>query len=119
GGLFQNGGSYYDLFEEAFGADPTDTLRTYLVSGSSFPSSSYSNAYGISLRVVLLPSTDKRISPVLNSITLNYSSDTQSGSFVLDTYEDWQNARSSSNIKQVGDSVSILNTARTNNLIYG
>jgi len=119
GELFQSGGVYNSLFEESFGADQDDTERQYSVSGSSLPGTSYDDAYGITLRVVLLPSSDKRVAPALNSLTINFSSNTSSGTLTIDSADDWQNARVATNIEQDGGSVKILETSRTNNLIYG
>ena len=98
-------------------------------SGSDFPSE-YQGIRSIALKAVLLPSApDKLISPVLNSITINYTSNTSYGDINVKTQNDWSSGRSMSNIKPYNQNGSDYVTieipsgnnviGKTKNLIYG
>jgi len=69
----------------------------YKVSGSDFPSE-YNSVRSLSLQIVLLPSTDLNVTPVFNSITINYTSNTSEGNLVISSKDDWSLYRSESNI---------------------
>jgi len=119
---FMEGGVYSSLFVQEFGPDSGDLLRTYLSSGESLPevfSQIYSTSYGISIRVVLLPTSDNKATPVLNSLTINYSTETTSGSLTISAQDDFDSYRSIENTKITSGEVSILETSRTGNIIYG
>jgi len=101
------------------------------VSGSDFPSG-YTSVKKIVIRAVLLPSSDLKISPVLNSITVNYTSNTTSGELVINSESEWSNARVYTNITPVTEdgedyieidlptaSASTVVSGRVKNLLYG
>ena len=100
--LAQNNNSYRDAWFTYF--DPSDDdyainlSNMYKVSGSDFPTE-YQNIRGVSFRIVLLPSSDLRISPVLNSITINYTSNTSPGSVTVSTENQWAAYRNISAIE--------------------
>ena len=96
----------------------TDLANTYRVSSSNFPDA-FKNTRKISLRVVLLPTSDGQIAPALNSITINYSSNTSSGQFTIATQDQWENVLSQENLKAESGQVSILDFDRVKNVIYG
>ena len=83
--------------------NPTDPdfdeqmARKYRVSGSDFPSE-YNAVRSVSFRVVLLPSTDFNVAPVLNSISINFTSNTKEGDLVVSTNSQWSNFRAQSSI---------------------
>lgn len=114
-----------DSYEETL-LDTQDIFSSgtdYRISGSDFPSA-FDNTRSISLRVVLLPSTDGLIAPVLNSITINYLSETVSGSFTISTNEQWQAARSIQNLDLSTDGEVTIDQpttayGRVNNVVYG
>jgi hypothetical protein len=101
----------------------------YRVSGSDFPSE-YNAVRTVSFKVVLLPSSDLNVAPSLNSITINYTSNTERGDLVVSTEDQWSNYRSQSSITKGTsggvDYVTIdmptnTNTAvgKVKNMIYG
>ena len=104
-------------------ADIDTSFSDFRVSGSDFPTS-FQATRSIALRVVLLPTSDKKIAPVLNSITINYTSNTTSGSYVLSTQEQWQSARSEQNLTVSSDGIVTISSpsgdfGKVNNIIYG
>ena len=98
-------------------------------SGSMFPSE-YKGIRKIAIKAVLLPSHDLKVAPVLNSITVNYTSNTSYGSLVLNEDNDWGNSLSNSNIVPgynddgskyltLEMSNNMASCGRIKNLIYG
>lgn len=92
-------------------------------SGSEF-TDIFNNIRGIRLRVVLLPTSDRRVAPTINSITINYVTNTLSNTITISTKEDWLDARSIRNLTVSEDgevSIEILNKAngKVKNVIYG
>jgi len=69
----------------------------YRVSGSDFPSE-YNAVRSVSFQAVLLPSSDLNAAPVLNSISINFTSNTIEGDLVISTEDQWSNYRSQSSI---------------------
>jgi len=66
-------------------------------SGADFPST-FQEVKSIVVKAVLLPSTDGLSTPTLNSITMNYTSNTIEGDIVVSTETQWENYRSKNNI---------------------
>lgn len=99
-----------------------DLADTYLVSGSPLPDE-FRSIKTISLKVVLLPTSDKQLAPSLSSITVNYSSQTQSGSFTISAKTDWENVREQNNLVLTTVNghgrISLLDHSRTKNVILG
>jgi len=84
----------------------------------------FKNIRGIRMRVVLLPTTDKRVAPTISSISVNYSSNTLSSSLTITSFEDWQNARSVKNLKLTTDGTVYIDLPTTTfgkvqNIFYG
>lgn len=93
--------------------------NAYRSSGSDFPEE-FSKSNSISLRVVLLPTSDSRVAPSISSITINYTSQTESGSITISTQDQWANARSNNNLTVSSEGqVSITDFQRIKNIIYG
>lgn len=112
-----------DLRNDTFGDVPFLENTNLFSSGSEF-SEQFQNVRGLRLRVVLLPTSDLRVAPTINSITVNFVSNTQGGEFVVTSAEDWLDARLTDNVQVSGEgSVSILlgsgDTGRIKNVIYG
>jgi len=111
--------SYVDpesMTEEEFN---TTINSYYKPSGSDF-SSDFLSTKRIKIRVVLLPTLDGKTAPVLNSITINYKSQTLSGSSITTTADQWTNARKQVNLEvSSSGEVNILDFNRTKNVIYG
>jgi len=83
--------------------DPTDSdyaeqfASKYRMSGSSFPSE-YNAVRSVSIQAVLLPSTDLKAAPVLNSIIINFTSDTHEGDLIVSSKDQWSSYRNKSSI---------------------
>jgi hypothetical protein len=97
-------------------------------SGSDFPSE-YKGLKGIVIKAVLLPTSDQKVTPVLNSIIVNYSSNTHIGNLTISSENQWSEAIYMSNIIPKtdvdGDYLTIdiptgnNSTGKIKNLIYG
>lgn len=105
--------------------DPTgledfpETLSGYLASGSNLPES-LRNTERIKLKVVLIPSSNGSIAPTINSITINYNSQTSGGEYSVSSFDQWSEARSQKNMRLLeSGKVQIFDFSRTKNLIYG
>ena len=103
--------------------------QKYRPSGSDFPSE-YQSVRSVSLKAVLLPSTDLTVAPTLNSIIINYTSNTRSGDLLISTEDQWSNFRAQSAITRGTEgSVDYVTIdmptstspviGKVNNLIYG
>ena len=84
----------------------------------------FQNIRGVRIRVVIIPTTDRRVAPTINSITVNYTSKTLSNSIIISTEEDWLDAREIDNVKidssdEVSIDLSTKDTGKIQNVLYG